>query len=119
MYDDLDLMRVITSMLNGADGLRIKNYKDLASECQVSSDLYQSLQPPCPESPTALVLKEIVSRRPNFTMEQLLANLRDMDRVDAIQGISSYFVGKKVVYSSDKQYAFLFLFLRSLFGQHG
>lgn len=115
----MDLMRVITSMLNGPDDSRIKNYKYLASECQVSSDLYQSLQPPCPESPTALVLEEIVSQRPTFTMEQLLANLRDMDRVDAIHGISSYFVGKKIVYSSDKQYAFLFLFLRSLFGLHG
>ena len=106
-------------MLNGPDDSPIKNYKYLASECQVSSDLYQSLQPLFPESPTALVLEEIVSQRPTFTVEQLLANLRDMDRVDAIQGISSYFVGKKVVYSSDKQNAFLFLFLRSLFGLHG
>ncbi|CAH3037869.1 unnamed protein product [Pocillopora meandrina] len=96
LFDDLDLMRVITSMLNGPDDSPIKNYKYLASECQVSSDLYQSLQPPCPESPTALVLEEIVSQRPTFTMEQLLANLRDMDRVDAIQGISSYFVEEDI-----------------------
>lgn len=92
LFDDLDLMRVITSMLNGPNNSQIKNYRDLADSCQISSELYQSLQPPCPESPTTLVLEEIVRQKPTFTMYQLFANLRDMNRVEAIQGLSCYFV---------------------------
>lgn len=97
LFDDLDLMRVITSMLNGPNDSQIKNYRDLADACQISSELYQSLQPPCPESPTTLVLEEIVRQKPTFTMYQLFANLRDMNRVEAIQGLSCYFVEEDIL----------------------
>lgn len=98
MHDDLDLMRVVTSMLNSADNSRVKNYKDLADECGISSDLYQSLQPPCAGSPTKEVIEEIVGRRPTYTVEELFTNLRDMERLDAIEAISCYFVGKEWIY---------------------
>lgn len=99
LHDDLDKMREITSMLNVPDNLTRKNYKDLADVCGVPSDLYQSLQPPCVASPTAAVLEEIVREKPHFTMYQLFLNLRDMNRLDVIQGISIFFVGKELVYS--------------------
>ncbi|CAH3037873.1 unnamed protein product [Pocillopora meandrina] len=92
LHDDLDKMREITSMLNVPDNLTRKNYKDLADVCGVPSDLYQSLQPPCVASPTAVVLEEIVREKPHFTMYQLFLNLRDMKRLDVIQGISIFFV---------------------------
>lgn len=92
LYDDLDKMRVITSMLNRNPEKVQKDYRDLADVCGMPSKLYQSLQPPCAESPTALVLEEIVRRKPLFTMYQLFINFRDMNRLDVIQGISFYFV---------------------------
>lgn len=85
-------------MLNGADNSRVKNYKHLADECGISSELYKSLQPPCAGSPTKEVIEDIVGRRPNYTVEELFTNLRDMKRRDAIEAISCYFVGKKRIY---------------------
>ena len=94
LRDDLDLTRVVTSMLN-VDNSQVKNYKDLADECGISSELYQSLQPPCADSPTKEVIHDIVGRRPQYTVEELFTNLRDMGRRDTIEAISRYFVGKK------------------------
>lgn len=88
-------MRDVTSMLNGTDNAQIKNYKDLADICGIPSDVYQSLQPPSADSPTKEVLNDIVTRKPRFTVEELFTNLRDMMRVEVIEAISPYFVGKK------------------------
>ena len=96
LRDNLDLMRCVTSMLSGSDNSRVKNYKDLADECGISSELYQSLQPPCADSPTKEVLNDIVRRRPTYSVEELFTNLRDMKRLDAIEGITCFFVGKKI-----------------------
>ena len=85
-------------MLSGSDNSRIKNYKDLADECDISSESYQSLQPPCADSPTKVVINDIVQRRPTYSMEDLFTNLRDMGRLDAIEVISRYFVGKKITF---------------------
>lgn len=85
-------MQVVTSMLNDTTNKVRKNYKNLANVCGVPSELSQSLQPPCGESPTAMVLEEIVRQRPNFTLYQLFINFRDMKRLDVIEGISFYFV---------------------------
>lgn len=87
-------MRDVTSMLNGTDNVQIKNYKDLANSCGISSDVYESLQPPSADSPTKEVLDDIVRRKPTFTVEELLTNFRDMGRVEVIEAISPYFVGK-------------------------
>lgn len=95
LYKDLDLMRDVTSMLNEADNSLIKNYKDLADICKIAIDEYESLQPPCAESPTKLVLDDIVRRKPTFTVEELFTNFRDMKRVDVIQAICSYFRGEE------------------------
>lgn len=88
-------MRDVTSMLNEADNSLIKNYKDLADICKIAIDEYESLQPPCAESPTKLVLDDIVRRKPTFTVEELFTNFRDMKRVDVIQAICSYFRGEE------------------------
>ena len=88
-------MRDVTSMLNGADNAQIKNYKDLADICDIPSDVYQSLQPPSVDSPTNEVLNDIVTSKPRFTVEDLFTNLCDMKRVDVIEAISPYFVGKQ------------------------
>lgn len=88
-------MRDVTSMLNNADNSLIKNYKDLADICGIAFDEYDSLQPPCAESPTKLVLDYIVMRKPTFTVEELFTNFRDMERVDVIQAICSYLRGKE------------------------
>lgn len=98
LRDDLDLMRRVTSMLSGSDNPHVKNYKDLAEECGISSELYQSLQPPCADSPTKEVINDIVRRRPTYSVEELFTNLRDMKRLDAIEVISRYFVGKKITF---------------------
>ena len=82
-------------MLNGADNAQIKNYKDLADICGLSSDVYQSLQPPSADSPTKEVLSDIVTSKPRFTVEDLFTNLCNMKRVDVIEAISPYFVGKQ------------------------
>ena len=88
-------MRDVTGMLNGADNPLIKNYKDLARICGIAPDVYQSLQPPSVGSPTKEVLDDIVMRKPTFTVEELFTNFRDMKRVDVIEAISPYFVGKE------------------------
>ena len=89
-------------MLNRSDNPRVKNYKDLADECKISSELYHSLQPPCADSPTKEVINDIVGRRPTYSVEELFTNLRDMKRLDAIEAISCYFVGKDITYSMHK-----------------
>ena len=96
LSDDLDLMRGVTSMLSGSDNSRVKNYKDLADECDIPSELYKSLQPPYADSPTKEVLDDIVGRRPTYSVEELFINLRDMKRLDATKAIGRYFVGKKI-----------------------
>lgn len=88
-------MRDVTSMLNGADNSQIKNYKDLADVCGITTGEYESLQPPSAESPTKEVLEDIVRRNPTFTVEQLVTDFLDMKRVDVIEAISPYFVGKR------------------------
>ena len=81
-------------MLNGADNTPIKNFKDLARECGISAERYRHLQPPCTESPTEAVLKDIVGRKPYYTVEELFTDLCDMERKDVVEEISPYFVGK-------------------------
>ena len=95
-------------MLNVSDAPQVKNYKDLADECDISSELYQSLEPPCADSPTKEVINDIVLRRPTYSMEELFTNLRDMQRLDAIEAISTYFVGKKITCSKDKELSTIF-----------
>lgn len=82
-------------MLNVPDNSHLKNYKDLADACSISRELYQSLQPPCADSPTKEVIDDIVMRRPTYPVETLLLHFRDMKRLDVIEAISCYFVGKK------------------------
>ena len=47
------------------------------------------------ESPTKEVLEDIVRHNPTFTVEELFTNVRDMKRMDVIEAISPYFVGKR------------------------
>ena len=94
LRNDLDLMREMTRMLNYSDNKQIGNYKDLARVCGVPEEKYESLQLPCVLSPTEEVIKDIVGRKPHFTVDELLTNLRDMDRRDVIDAISRYFIGK-------------------------
>ena len=83
-------------MLNAPENWRIKNYKDLARACNIPAEKYESLQPPCALAlfPTEEVIKDIVRRNPYYTVEKLFTDLRDMDRLDVINAISRYFVGK-------------------------
>lgn len=97
LRDELDLMREVTRLLNVADNRRIKNFKDLAKECGIPAEKYRSLQPPCTESPTEEVLQDIVGRKPFYTVRELFIDLREMNRKDAIEAISIYFVGKVFV----------------------
>lgn len=92
LRDELDLMREVTRLLNVADNRRIKNFKDLAKECGIPAEKYWSLQPPCTESPTEEVLQDIVGRKPFYTVRELFIDLREMNRKDAIEAISIYFV---------------------------
>lgn len=96
LVGDLDLMRKVTSMLNEPDSSPVKNYKDLARICGISSELYTSFQPPCDDSPTKNVINDIVERRPTFSVEELFTNFRDMKRLDVIEALSCCFVGKKL-----------------------
>ena len=92
LLEDLDLAREVTTMLNNPG---IKNYKDLASACGISRETYQSLQPPCADSPTQKTIEEIVQRKPKYTVEDLFKDLKDIKRTDVIEAISPYFEGKK------------------------
>lgn len=97
LRDNLDLMREVTRLLNLAHGnRRIRNFTDLAEECGIPPEKYRSLQPPCTESPTENVLQDIVGRKPSYTVRELFIDLREMNRRDAIEAISIYFVGKEV-----------------------
>lgn len=97
LRDELDLMREVTRMLNKADNKGIKTFKDLAKECGIPAEKYRSLQPPCTESPTEEVLQDIVGRKPFYTVRDLFIDLGEMNRKDAIEAISIYFVGKVFV----------------------
>ena len=83
-------------MLNEPDSYHLKNYKDLAVLCGISSEFYKSFQPPCADSPTKNVINDIVKRRPTFSVEELFRNFRDMKRLDVIEALSCYFAGKKL-----------------------
>ena len=92
LLEDLDLAREVATMLNNPG---IKNYKDLAYACGISRETYQSLQPPCADSPTQKTIEEIVQRKPKYTVEDLFKDLKDLKRTDVIEAISPYFEGKK------------------------
>lgn len=87
-------MAVITRMLNGPDIKRIKNYKHLAWVCGIPAEKYESLQPPGAESPTEEVIRDIVGREPFYTVYELIKDLHNMKRLDAIKAIRLFFVGK-------------------------
>ena len=103
LVENLDLMREVTSMLNGPDNSQVKNYKDLANECGIPREKYQSLQPPCADSPTQKTIEEICQRKPTFTVEELFTNLHDMKRLDVIEAISTYYESKKMTLRSDSK----------------
>ena len=94
LRNDLDLMREMTRMLNCSDNKQIRNYKDLARVCGIPEEKYESLKTPCVLSPTEEVIKDIVGRKPHYTVDELLTNWRDMDRKDVIEAISRFFIGK-------------------------
>ena len=41
------------------------------------------------------MLQDIVGRKPSYTVRELFIDLREMNRKDAIEAISIYFVGKE------------------------
>ena len=92
LLEDLDLARQVATMLNNR---ALKNYKDLAVECGISGETCQSLQPPCADSPTQKTIEEIVQRKPEYTVDKLFKDLKDMERSDVIEAISPCFEGKK------------------------
>lgn len=94
LRNDLDIMAVITRKLNGPDNARTKNYKHLARVCGIPAEKYESLQPPGAESPTEEVIRDIVGRKPFYTVSELITDLHGMNRVDAIKAIRPFFVGK-------------------------
>lgn len=89
--DDLNLTRQLSSMLNDRD--KPGTFKDVAHECGIAPEIYRSLQPPCTESPTVEVMKDILGRNPWYTIDELFTDLRDMDRVDAVEMICRHFKG--------------------------
>ena len=95
LLEDLHLAQKVATMLNNPDNSAVKNYKYLAVECEISRETYQSLQPPCADSPTQKTIEDIVQRKPQYTVEELFQNLRDIQRLDVIEAISPYFEGKK------------------------
>ena len=93
LRDDLDLMREVTCLLN--DTTQIKSFKDLAKECGISPEIYNSLQPPCAESPTKEVLEDIVGRYPLYTVDELFLDLHKINRLDVVEAIGRHFIGIK------------------------
>ena len=95
LLKDLTLAREVATMLNNPNNSVLKNYKDLAVECEISWETCESLQPPSADSPTQKTIEDIVQRKPEYTVEELFLNLRDMKRLDVIEVISPYFESKK------------------------
>ena len=95
LLKDLTLAREVATMLNNPNNSVLKNYKDLAVECEISWETCESLQPPSADSPTQKTIEDIVQRKPEYTVEELFLNLRDMKRLDVIEAINPYFEGKK------------------------
>ena len=97
LLENLELAREVTCMLNDSASPGVKYYKDLAAECKIPREKYESLAPPCADSPTQKTIEEIVQRKPNFTVEELFKNLIDMGRLDVIEAIRPYYEGKKII----------------------
>lgn len=97
LLDNLELVREVTCMLNHSVSPGAKYYEDLAAECGISRERYESLRPPCADSPTQKTIEVIVQRKPNFTVEEPFKNLIDMGRLDVIEAIRPYYEGKKII----------------------
>ncbi|CAH3037877.1 unnamed protein product [Pocillopora meandrina] len=97
LLDNLELAREVTCMLNHSASPGVKYYEDLAAECGIPRETYESLQPPCADSPTQKTIEEIVQRKPDFTVEELFKNLIDMGRLDVIEAIRPYYEEKDVL----------------------
>ena len=91
LRNDLNRMRVVTRKLNKP---QMKNFKELAAECGIPAEKYNSLQPPCADSPTEEVMNDIIGRKPFYTVDELFTDLREMNRSDVVEVISPYFIGK-------------------------
>jgi len=93
LRNDLNRMRVVTRKLNKR---QMQNFKDLAAECGIPAEKYNSLQPPCADSPTEEVMKDIIGRKPFYTVDELFTDLREMNRSDVVEVISPYFIEEDV-----------------------
>ena len=104
LLEDLDLAQKVATMLNNPDNSTLKNYKYLAVECGISWKTLQSLQPPCADSPTQKTIEEIVRLKPEYTVDKLFEDLKDIERLDVIEAISPCFEGKKRMRYNYTQY---------------
>ena len=95
LLDNRDLAQKVATMLNNPDNSTLKNYKDLGDACGISGETLKSLQPPCADSPTQKTIEEIVLLKPEYTVDKLFEDLKDIERSDVIEAISPYFEGKK------------------------
>lgn len=96
LLDDLDTLGKVSRLLNKKEP-EVLNWRNLAEECDISRDVYESLEEDCPESPTKLTISYISNNNPQLTVEDLFVAIALIDRKDVLRKLKVYFKGEHAI----------------------
>ena len=97
LLDDLVTLEKCSRLLNNQEQ-RVPNWKNLARECGISREEYESLEEDSLESPTRLIIDHISNDNPQLTVKKLFLAISMIDREDVLQNLKMYFKGEVAMY---------------------
>ena len=95
LLDDFDAVEKLTALLD----LEERAWMHFGSKLGMERLELNSLREESPPSPTKLLMKHIVAKKPDLTMKFFLRALASIKRFDVINELEKFFVGKNIVNS--------------------
>ena len=93
LLDDFDAVEKLTALLD----LEERAWMHFGSKLGMERLELNSLREESPPSPTKLLMKHIVAKKPDLTMKFFLRALASIKRFDVINELEKFFVGKNIV----------------------
>ena len=93
LLDEFEAVEKLTALLD----LEERAWMHFGSKLGMKSLELKSLRQESPPSPTKLLMKHIVAKKPDLTMSFFLRALKSIERFDVINELEKFFVGKNIV----------------------
>lgn len=93
LLDDFDAVEKLTALLD----LEERAWMHFGSKLGMERLELNSLREESPPSPTKLLMKHIVAKKPDLTMKFFLRALASIKRLDVIKELKKFFVGKNIL----------------------